>query len=317
MYIHTVVLSIFMLNLLEILNSQKKQNFTEESFDIILAQCHEKIMRMSKNGSLYCYFTPPRILHGRPIYKYKDLLLYLIRKLSENGLNVFYDKNSDSLVISWKITEIDVQRYKGNAQKYGIKIKKEESKELQNLNPMNQNMNPYKSINYPVDLHIYNPKPKPTPKSTPKPKPKPKPKGKRTSKKQNNNNNIQNITEPMNSQQYLGIPCAPNASTVYNNNYSDRYEDNRYSDRYEDNKYSDRYADKYEDNKYSDRYAENSEDKNEKSKKIEIRSSKSKKNQQKENKYMDNMINGYDEGDMIPINYELKKLFEDSDSDSN
>jgi hypothetical protein len=102
-----------MMNYLNIdfLNLEKKKYNKYDTYNEILESCHKKIKSMNKNKYKTCYYVPPKILFGKPLYDYKDMILYLIERLDDNGLLVYWDNDKQSLYISWDINDINYDKY--------------------------------------------------------------------------------------------------------------------------------------------------------------------------------------------------------------
>jgi hypothetical protein len=89
---------------------------TEENrlriFEDILKSCHNKIKKYNNEFKRQeCLFVPPVFIFGKPPYNYMDLLTYLITSLKNNGLKIEWLKDKQSLYISWKKIDIDINKY--------------------------------------------------------------------------------------------------------------------------------------------------------------------------------------------------------------
>ena len=70
-------------------------------FDDILVQIHHKMKLHSKNKWFYCTYQIPEFLIGKPLYKVKDLIKYLIDSLKRDKFDVMYI-HPNFLFISWE-----------------------------------------------------------------------------------------------------------------------------------------------------------------------------------------------------------------------
>ena len=70
-------------------------------FDDILVQIHNKMKLHSKNKWFYCTYQIPEFLIGKPLYKVKDLIKYLIDSLKRDKFDVMYI-HPNFLFISWE-----------------------------------------------------------------------------------------------------------------------------------------------------------------------------------------------------------------------
>ena len=93
-----------MLNLDELRKNNKfKKELMIETFDMIYEQCCEKIKFIgAKNEEMEYYFETPDLIMGRPLYKLKDAISYVIDKLKTVGFTElkFYEPNI--IYISWR-----------------------------------------------------------------------------------------------------------------------------------------------------------------------------------------------------------------------
>jgi hypothetical protein len=92
-------LSIDMLELTK--THQNKLNSRIETFNEILKLCHKKIKESAKIDKSMCMFHVPSIRLGRPLYKLKTCIAYILLKLSQNGFQVLFEK-PNCIYISWE-----------------------------------------------------------------------------------------------------------------------------------------------------------------------------------------------------------------------
>ena len=70
-------------------------------FDDILVSIHNKIVLHSKQKTLYCTFSIPEFLIGKPLYKIVELRKYIIDSLKRDKFDVMY-VHPNFLFISWE-----------------------------------------------------------------------------------------------------------------------------------------------------------------------------------------------------------------------
>lgn len=99
---------------LDYLNKIKSSNIKYETFMSVLHKCHKKINKLNDLNVKSCFFKPPEIIFGKPLYNYDELLMFLIKELHNNGLLVKYSKKNKDLYISWDISDINYNKYKEN-----------------------------------------------------------------------------------------------------------------------------------------------------------------------------------------------------------
>lgn len=79
------------------------QQKRQDVFNFVLISCHNKI---KKHNSLFkkqeCLFAPPPFIVGKPIYKYPELIAFLIKSLQHNGLLAQWLPEKKAIYISWK-----------------------------------------------------------------------------------------------------------------------------------------------------------------------------------------------------------------------
>jgi hypothetical protein len=83
---------------------QKKQYNKELSrikiYEKILEKCYYKIKSSSNNENTYCFYVIPEYILGVPIFNLTNCVIYLIKKLRENGFICKYC-HPLNLYISW------------------------------------------------------------------------------------------------------------------------------------------------------------------------------------------------------------------------
>jgi hypothetical protein len=81
-------------------------------FDDILKLCHNKIRKYNKEFKKYeCLYTPPVFVMGHPPYNRIELIDYLIASLKKNGLKAEWIPIKDSIYVSWRKTDVDMNQY--------------------------------------------------------------------------------------------------------------------------------------------------------------------------------------------------------------
>jgi hypothetical protein len=108
-------------------------------FDDILVSIHNKIVLHSKQKILYCTFSIPEFLIGKPLYKIEDLKKYLIDSLKRDQFDVLY-MHPNLLFISWE------------------RNKNKKSRKININNNSNNNNNNFKKIDdyNPIGNLVYN-----------------------------------------------------------------------------------------------------------------------------------------------------------------
>ena len=71
-------------------------------YDDVLKKCHIKIKKTAHTpkGSTFCFYIMPNYVFGIPLYDLNHCIIYLVKKLSENGFYVAYT-HPNLLYISW------------------------------------------------------------------------------------------------------------------------------------------------------------------------------------------------------------------------
>lgn len=82
-----------------------------DTYNYLLEQCHKKIKEYNKiNRSKYCYYKPPILLTGKPMYNYFDMVSYLIEQLERNGLVARFLKE-EGIFICWDPRVLNQNNY--------------------------------------------------------------------------------------------------------------------------------------------------------------------------------------------------------------
>lgn len=90
---------------------RKHENGKLTVFKKVLQQCFAQIKRYNKDKIYEMDFKIPVFLIGAPIYDVKALKNYLIHHLTDNGLKVVLLADGLTMYISWKETDIDIEKY--------------------------------------------------------------------------------------------------------------------------------------------------------------------------------------------------------------
>ena len=90
---------------------RKHENGRLNVFKTILQQCFSQIKRYNKDKIYELDFKIPLFQIGAPIYDVDALRNYLVHHLMENGLKVFILQDNLTLYISWKETDINLEKY--------------------------------------------------------------------------------------------------------------------------------------------------------------------------------------------------------------
>lgn len=93
-----------MINIDELHREQdKKENNKEEIFITILDMVHQKIKFTSKiSKDKFCFFSVPTYVYGLPLFDINSCIIYLTKKLSDNGFEIRYT-HPNLLLISWLV----------------------------------------------------------------------------------------------------------------------------------------------------------------------------------------------------------------------
>lgn len=93
-----------MINIDELHKEQnKKENNKEEIFNTILDMVHQKIKFTSKiSNDKFCFFSVPTYVYGLPLFDINSCIIYLTKKLSDNGFEIRYT-HPNLLLISWLV----------------------------------------------------------------------------------------------------------------------------------------------------------------------------------------------------------------------
>jgi hypothetical protein len=90
---------------------RKQENARLKTFNLILQQCFSQIKRYNKEKIYEMDFKIPKFQMGVPLYDVDALKNYLIHHITENGLKVIVLQDEYTLYISWKETDIDLEKY--------------------------------------------------------------------------------------------------------------------------------------------------------------------------------------------------------------
>lgn len=107
------------------LHEKRKQKESKiiEAFNIILKEVYSKIQNKNNHNIYELVYTPPTIYFGYPLYDYRSLIVFLIKKLQKGGFKVFIDNNC-KMKISWKLernSEYNHEKSKQNIKKVTFK----------------------------------------------------------------------------------------------------------------------------------------------------------------------------------------------------
>ena len=121
-----------LLNLEDLYYDQEKRTKNNNKvYDVIVNQCHRKIQKVNSKLKLFeCYYQIPRIIHGYPLFDMERANAYLRKRLTKNGLLVYY-LDERTLYLSWKPEDIDYERYQKS-------LERETDKTKYQVKPVNQ-----------------------------------------------------------------------------------------------------------------------------------------------------------------------------------
>lgn len=90
----------------------KKDNNKNVIFDEIILKSHKKIKEIAHQGGLSTFFEIPYVIIGKPLYKIRECIEYVVNALKKNGLliNVLPSPNNNIIYISWKPTDIKMRK---------------------------------------------------------------------------------------------------------------------------------------------------------------------------------------------------------------
>ena len=90
---------------------RKHENIRLMTFKSILKKCYDTIKRYNKEKIYEMDYKIPTYLIGAPRYDFEILKNYLIHHLTENGLKVMMLDDGYTIYISWKETDINLEKY--------------------------------------------------------------------------------------------------------------------------------------------------------------------------------------------------------------
>jgi len=90
---------------------RKHENGRLQIFKTVLQQCYNIIKRYNKEKIYEMDYKIPLFVLGCPKYDIDALKNYLLYHLKDNGLKVIVLKDGYTLYISWKETDIDLEKY--------------------------------------------------------------------------------------------------------------------------------------------------------------------------------------------------------------
>ena len=90
---------------------RKHENGKLQVFKSVLQQCFSQIKRYNKEKIYEMDFKIPLFVIGSPLYDVEALKNYLVHHLTENGLKVILLMDGLTLYISWKETDINLEKY--------------------------------------------------------------------------------------------------------------------------------------------------------------------------------------------------------------
>ena len=91
-----------MINISDLHREQdKKEEARLEIYTNILDKVHQKIKLTSKTSTdKFCFFSVPTYVYGLPLFDVNNCILFLTKKLTDNGFNIRYT-HPNLLLISW------------------------------------------------------------------------------------------------------------------------------------------------------------------------------------------------------------------------
>lgn len=92
----------FSINVFDIQKKQyDKDKFRCYIFDRILERCYIKIKGASDNEHSYCFYQVPEYIPGEPLYNLTKCVVFILKKLRNNGFNCKYC-HPYLIFVSWK-----------------------------------------------------------------------------------------------------------------------------------------------------------------------------------------------------------------------
>ena len=118
-------------------------NSHKNAYDQILSMCFKTIKSYNDHKKFECYYSAPTFLSGHSLYKYEDLLEYMIDSLRELGFNAYWNSTVKKIYVSWKPDDIDYS--KAFAEKEGTRPS---ARGLQGLTIDNSEQQPVARLHY-------------------------------------------------------------------------------------------------------------------------------------------------------------------------
>jgi hypothetical protein len=82
-------------------SQEEKKKLKEKTYKKILDRIEKKISIASNGDFYYTYYEIPELILGLPLYSLKDCILYVKKKLENNGFKVIISE-PNILFISWQ-----------------------------------------------------------------------------------------------------------------------------------------------------------------------------------------------------------------------
>jgi len=79
----------------------KKKEYWDKIFGNILSICHRHIKQVAKQNISKCFYEVPTCVMGLPVYNLHDCIKFIIKKLTDNDLDVTL-RLPRTLLISWE-----------------------------------------------------------------------------------------------------------------------------------------------------------------------------------------------------------------------
>jgi len=101
------------ISLSELYNLKEKKNSAKyTTFDKIIETCHVKIKNTATIGGMNIFYEIPYYVYGKPLYKIKDCIDYVVDSLRKNGLyvQILPEPNLNIIYISWNPNEISKKK---------------------------------------------------------------------------------------------------------------------------------------------------------------------------------------------------------------
>lgn len=90
----------------------KKDKVKNNTFNVIIERCHEKIKNIAAQGGMNIFYAIPYILLGYPLYDINECVEYVVEALRTNGflVQILPFPNNNTIYISWKPTDVKVKK---------------------------------------------------------------------------------------------------------------------------------------------------------------------------------------------------------------